>query len=321
VVRTLGGAYEEAATKVYFAPFSEATGITIQRVPATSGKLLAMHRAGGAEIDLLDIGEMELLQFAKEGALAPIGYDRWTKVSSADIDKAAVSEFGVGHSYYSAVLGYNTAAISPEKAPKSWADFWDTERFPGPRMLADMASGFVDLEQALLADGVAPDSLYPLDVPRALRSMQRIRKHVRKFWDTGALSAQMLTDQEVVMGSIWNTRLQAAVDKGAPLAIEWNGGLLRMQCWAIARGSTNVDAAQRFIEFAMAPERQAALGELIPNGPTNKRSFEHISDARAAILPSNPKFVAKQIHQDVQWWLENRSAVAVAWSKWLLENR
>jgi putative spermidine/putrescine transport system substrate-binding protein len=94
-----------------------------------------------------------------------------------------------------------------------------------------------------------------------------------------------------------------------------------MQSWSIAANSRNIENAQRFVEFAVAPERQAALCALIPNGPTNKRSFEHIAPDRAAILPSNPEFAAVQFHQNVEWWADNRSAVAEAWSKWLLENR
>ncbi|MGI6855740.1 ABC transporter substrate-binding protein [Mesorhizobium sp. 1B3] len=321
VVRTLGGSYEDAVTKVVFTPFTQTTGIAIQPVPATTGKLLAMHQAGTAEIDVIDIGAMEAMQFIGDGALASIDYGKWKDIDPGDLDAEARGDYYVGHTYYSAVLAYNTKVFSSGDAPRSWADFWNAERFPGPRMLADLASGFVDLEQALLADGVAPADLYPIDIQRALGVMSKIRPHIRKFWDTGALSAQMLTDQEVVMGSIWNTRAQVAIDNGAPIAIEWNGGLLRMQGWAVAKASKKQAEAQRFIEFALAPERQAALAALIPNGPTNKKAFEHISAERAAILPSNPAFAAKQIHQNVEWWNTNRSIVAKEWSKWLLENR
>ena len=188
-------------------------------------------------------------------------------------------------------------------------------------MLADMASGYVDLEQALMADGVAPDQLYPLDIERAFASMSRIRRNVRKFWDTGALSAQMLADQEAVMGTIWNTRLQAAKDGGAPLDIVWDGGLLPMQCWATVKDGPNREHAQKFIEFALAPERQAALCAKVPNGPSNTKAFDFIEPARAALMPNSPDHRAKMIHQDVSWWLDNRDTVASTWSKWLLANR
>jgi len=320
-VRTLGGAYEDAVREVVFKPFTEATGIAVEPVPATTSKLLAMHQSGSSEIDVIDIGGMEALQFIEGGALAPIDYGAWQEIDPSTLDDEARTEYHVGHTYYSAVLAYNTRIFNPEDAPKGWADFWNAEQFPGPRMLADIASGYIDLEQALLADGVAPAGVYPIDVKRALDVMARIRPHIRKFWDTGALSAQMLTDQEVVMGSIWNTRAQVAIDAGAPIAIVWNGGLLRMQSWSVAAASKKQEQAQRFIEFALAPERQAALAALIPNGPTNKKAYEFISEERASILPSNPVFAKQQIHQDIEWWSANRPAVAKEWSRWLLENR
>lgn len=320
-VRTLGGAYEEAARKAYFEPFTAATGILVQTVPANFSKLLAMHRSGSNEIDVVDIGELGIIQLRDEGALEKIDYDSWKDVDRTKIDEVAISEFGVGHTYYSSVIGYNAEAVRPEKAPKNWQDFWNVEAFPGPRMLADIASGDIDLEQALIADGVPLDKLYPLDIERGLASMARIRSSIRKFWDTGALSAQMLTDQEAVMGSIWNTRAQAAIDGGAPLQIVWDGGELRMQCWAIAKGTKNVEAAQQFVAFAMAAGPQAALAELIPNGPANKLAFEKLSTERAKILPNNPDIVSKCFVQNAQWWADNRAQVASEWSKWLLVNR
>lgn len=321
VIRSLGGAYEAAAREHFYDPFSKETGISIELVPATSGKLLAMLRSGNIDIDVFDVGELEVNQFTRLNLLEPIAYDQWTSVNKDHLDKKAQLEFAVGHGYYASILGVNAAALTGDKVPRTWADFWDAEAYPGPRMMADMASGFVDLEQALLADGVPVDQLYPLDIERAFASLTRIRPHIRKFWDTGALSAQMLADQEAVMGTIWNTRLQAAKDGGVPLEIVWDGGVLRMQCWATAKEGPNREHAQKFIEFALAPERQAALCAVVPNGPSNTNAFHFLEPERAALMPNSPAHRARMIHQDVDWWLDNRDTVASTWSRWLLANR
>lgn len=320
-VRTLGGAYEEAATKVYFEPFTKETGIEVVKIPATFSKLLAMHKAGANEIDLLDIGEIGVIQLDREGALAPIDFKAWKHTDKATLDPAAVRPNAVGHTSFSNVIGYNTKVFQPGSAPKSWADFWDVAKFPGPRMLADLASGSVDFEAALLADGVPMDKLYPIDVPRALKVLARIRPQIRKFWDTGALSAQMLTDQEVVLGSIWNTRLLAARDKGAPLGIEWQGGMIQLQCWAVAKGAKNPEAAQRLIDFMLQPTRQAALAEAVPSAPTNNDAFKSIPQSVAINLATYPENRAKQFIQNAEWWTDNRAMVSTEWSKWLLANR
>jgi hypothetical protein len=49
VLRTIGGAYEEAVVKAIVEPFTKATGIEVVKVPATLGKLLAMFESGNIE--------------------------------------------------------------------------------------------------------------------------------------------------------------------------------------------------------------------------------------------------------------------------------
>jgi putative spermidine/putrescine transport system substrate-binding protein len=186
-------------------------------------------------------------------------------------------------------------------------------------MLADIGAGAVELEFALLADGVPKDKLYPIDVERALRSMSRIRPAIKKFWDTGAISAQMLTDKEVFAGSIWNGRIQTLMDKGAPLAIEWNEALLQTQFWAILKGSPNRDHATRLIDFTMQPQVQAHLCRLIAYGPVNRKALALLKKDELAKLPNNPDFVGRAIRHNVQWWADNRQRFAERWAQWLLQ--
>ncbi len=317
IIRTIGGAYEEANVKAIFEPFTKATGIEVVKAPATLGKLLAMFEAGSMELDVVDAGELGMLSFSQKGALDKINYKGWKLTNPEDMDHRR--DDMVADIYFSTVLGYNTQVFPTGKHPKNWAEFWDMKKFPGPRTLTDLAAGAVDLEFALLADGVAKDKLYPIDLDRAFKSLDRVRPSIRKFWDTGALSAQMLADKEVVLGSIWNGRLQAIADKGAPVAIEWNEAALQAQFWAPLKGAKNGDNAQRFIDFACQPQIQAAHAGLIPYGPTNRQAFKHISADVAARLPSSPEHKAKAFLHNAQWWADNRSKVSERWSQWLLQ--
>jgi spermidine/putrescine-binding protein len=321
VIRTIGGSYEEANVKAIFEPFTKATGIEVVKVPATLGKLLAMYESGNIELDVVDAGELGVLSLSQKGALDKINYQAWKLTNPNDFDPAVRRDDMIADIYFSSVLGYNSQTFPTGKQPRNWAEFWDLKKFAGPRMLADMASGAIDLEFALLADGVPKDKLYPIEVNRAFKSLDRVRPGIRKFWDTGALSAQMLTDQEVVLGSIWNGRLQAVADKGAPLAIEWNEAMLQTQYWAILKGAKNLENAQRFIEFACQPQIQAAHAQLIPYGPTNRQAFKNIPAAVAARLPSSAENRQKAFLQNGQWWADNRALVSERWSQWLLQKR
>ena len=264
VVRTIGGAYEEAVVKAIFEPFTKATGIEIVKVPATLGKLLAMVESGNIELDVVDAGELGVLSLSQKGALDKIDYKGWKLTNPDDIDPVFRRDDMVCDILFSTVLGYNAQVVPDRQAAAVVGRVLGSQEVPGPRMLADLASGAVDLEFALLADGVPKDKLYPIDVDRAFKSLDRVRPGIRKFWDTGALSAQMLTDKEVVLGSIWNGRLQAVADKGAPLAIEWNEAMLQTQYWAVMKGAKNAENAQRFIDFACQPEIQADVGQVHP---------------------------------------------------------
>jgi len=319
VLRTIGGAYEEAVVKAIIEPFTKATGIEVVKVPATLGKLLAMFESGNIELDVVDAGELGMIALSQKGALEKINYKGWKLSNPDDIDPFVRRDDMVGDIYFSSVLGYNTQSFPTGKQPRSWAEFWDLKKFAGPRMLADLASGNIDLEFALLADGVAKDKLYPLDIERGFKSLDRVRPAIRKFWDTGALSAQMLADKEVVLGSIWNGRLQAVADKGAPLAIEWNEASLQSQYWGVLKGAKNTESAHRFIDFACQPELQANLARLIPYGPTNRQAFKSIPADVAARLPSSPEHKAKAFLQNGKWWADNRAKVSERWSQWLLQ--
>ena len=72
------------------------------------------------------------------------------------------------------------------------------------RMCAtDIASGAVDLEFALVADGVANDKLYPIDLNRAFKALDRVTVDPQELAPgTGVLSALMLADKEVVLGAL-----------------------------------------------------------------------------------------------------------------------
>jgi putative spermidine/putrescine transport system substrate-binding protein len=317
IVRTPGGAYDDVMRRHVYDPFTRETGITVRPVAATGAKLIAMFRANNVELDLIDTGDKQLLALENMGALAPIAYDRWRWSKPEDIEPEVKKTYQVGNFTYATVLAYSKTAF-PDAAPNSWADFWNAGRFPGPRMLADIATGSPNLEFALIADGVPRDRLYPLDLDRALRSLTRIRPQIRRFWDTGALSAQMLSDQEVVMGSIWNGRLQTLIDRNAPLAYTWNEHMIQVQALGVFKDARNGEGAQRLADFMMQPAVQAAYAKQLIYGPTNIRAAEFLTAEEKARMPGGENSRRSGFYQNIDWWEENRDRINRAWSRWIL---
>jgi putative spermidine/putrescine transport system substrate-binding protein len=318
IVRALGGAYEDAERRSIFDPFTKATGIKVITVPATLTQVLAMVRSGSVQLDVLDLGESGTILLDRAQALAPIDYGKFKLTNPSDLDASIRRPNMVGNIYFATVLGYSKTHFA-RIHPRSWAEFWDVERFPGPRSLEGIEAGDVPLEFALLADGVPFDKLYPIDVDRAFRSLSRIKKSVVKWWTTGAESAELLQSGQVVAMDIWNGRIQGPIDKGAPLAIEWNQAMRLKQFWSIVRGSPNAGNALRLIDFALQPQVQADLARYIPYGPTNKKAFRYLSKTDAEKLVSSPQHFKVSFDQDAYWWADHLDMVAKRWETWLLK--
>ncbi len=216
------------------------------------------------------------------------------------------------------VLAYRTDAFKGA-VPSGWADFWDTKKFPGDRALYGTNSGgWPEMEFALMAAGVPPDKLYPLDVDKALASYAKIKKDVFKWWDTGAVPIQLLTDREVTMTSVWNGRMAALQAAGVPAAISWNQGLSKRDAWGIPKGAKNKVNAMKFVAYStMAiPQARVCLG--IPYGSVNAKSNEYIPAERLAVLPSAPEIAKQLVPYNYDWWIENRETVIPKFNKWLL---
>ena len=313
LVRTSGGSFQAAQEKAIFEPFTRATGIKVVPVPLSTGKLKEILETGRIPVDAQFLVEAYQIELERGGYLDPIDYDAMRFTNPNDIAPSVRREYGVGAMFLATVLVYNKKSYG-DHHPRSWADFWDTKRFPGPRSLPDIKSGFVELEFALLADGVPPDKLYPIDVERALRSIARIRKNVVAFWETGTEAMQHMERGDAWMAAMWNGRAQELVDRGVPLAIEWNQAKRHNVMWCVHKGAPNRANAQRFIDFASQPSVAAHLARLSHYGPVNLKSHKLLGPDVLAKLPTAPEHMRISFAEDARWWSGNIAAVTARWN-------
>jgi putative spermidine/putrescine transport system substrate-binding protein len=316
VIRTSsGGSYGEAMERAVYGPFTQATGIAVQKTPSDMAPLIASTKAGKPLVDVVDTSEGLLKTLAANDVLAPIDYGRFTMFTVDDIGKDAAQPDMVRRMVYARVLGYRKSAVG-QAAPGNWAEFWDVEHFPGARAISGLDLNMPDLEFALLADGVPMDQIYPIDIDRALAAYSRIRDDVVNFYGTDAISANLLSTGEADVLAIANGRIQPMIDEGGDFAIEWNQHMKMPSAYAILKGAANMDNAMRFIDFALSPEVQARFAAEIPYGPTNRKAFELMPEAVAAKLPTNPAWNDKGFTQNVAWWGENTPKVIEKWNAW-----
>jgi putative spermidine/putrescine transport system substrate-binding protein len=316
-VASYGGTFQDAQREAYFKPFEELSGIKVVEAegPSTAA-VKAQVDTGNVEWDVAEFDRAGVINLERKG-------DYWEEIDYSLFDIANIDEFrrykySIDMLPYAQIIGYRTDAF-PE-APKGWADFWNAEAFPGPRTMISGAGGLYPfLEAALIADGVPVDQLYPIDIERAFNSLSKVREHVVKWWEAGAVPAQMLSDNEAVLAVIWNGRMQALLDAGQPVAPQWNEGALLTDVWAIPKGADNKENAQKFAAFITMAIPQARLSKLIPYGSVNNGSNQYMTETELQSLITAPPIVDQLWVFNSEWWADNLDAVLERWNEWILE--
>ena len=316
VVADPGGPYTVAYRRAFYDPFEKATGIKVINVAREAQPVAQLKAMVQTKNYLWDVTTLTLSAdipyLESQKLLEPIGL----KASDfPGVMPEAVTENWLGVDIYATILAYRTDKIK-EAGPKSWADFWDVKKFPGRRSLR--RSPIDTLEQALLADGVPLNKLYPLDLDRAFKSLDRIKAHIDVWWTSGAQAMQLIQNGDVDMIGTWSGRAQTAIDNGAPVKIVWNQGLYSIEGWGIPRGTPRAEMAKQFVRFCADAKRQSEFTKDLAYGPTNLAAFEFIDAKRASLLPSAPDNIRSMVLPSPQWWAANRQAVTERFITWIV---
>jgi putative spermidine/putrescine transport system substrate-binding protein len=309
VFTSWGGTTQDAQKKAFVEPFEKTTGLVVKLDgPTDYGKLKAMVDSGNVEWDVVDVEGDFAVAAAKQGLLEPLDL---SAINKGELDPRFASDHYVGSFYYSFVLGYNRDALGG-KEPKTWSDLFDTKTFPGKRTFYKWAAPGV-LEIALLADGVAPDKLYPLDLDRAFKKLDTIKSDI-VWWSGGAQSQQLLASGEAPIGAFWNGRV-FAVQKDEPgVGLSWNQNLTAADVLVIPKGAKNKDEAIKFLAQATSAKSQAELANLTNYAPINAGASKLMSPAYAANLPD--RHSKSQINLDMSYWAAHRDEIGKRWYDW-----
>ncbi|WP_059405368.1 ABC transporter substrate-binding protein [Pseudomonas sp. RIT-PI-q] len=297
-----GGALQDAEREAYLKPAAKALGITIKEDNMDGlAAVRAQVMSGKPKWDVVELGSNECVMAEREGLTEPLDYQIISRDGVADNLRG---KNWIASNAYSTVLAWYTDSTT--KTPKNWKEFFD------PTIKAQRAlyrQPFTTLELALMADGVGPKDLYPLDVERAFKVMERIKPQVANWWRSGSDSAQLLRSREVDALSIWASRIDELKKSGAPVDYTYDQALLDFDCVVVPKGAPNKALAMKLIAQIMSPESQAKLVTFIPNPPINSKAYDTgiISPEMAATLPTSPANVGKVAFFDPIWWQANQA--------------
>ncbi|MFN4143896.1 ABC transporter substrate-binding protein [Aestuariivirga sp.] len=319
-ITSWGGAYQESQRKAYFEPYIAAGNkITEAEYNGEIAKIRAMIEANAVTWDVIDVDTQTAMAGCAEGTFetldwAKLGLDR-SKFIGADITDCAVPTI-----LYSTVVAYDTSKT--QEPANLFEALFDTAKYPGKRAL--QKNPFINLEWALMADGVPPEEVYKVlntdeGVERAFKKLDTIKKDV-VWWESGAQGPQLLADGQVVFASSWNGRFYSAIktDK-KPFKIIWDRQAPDYDWWAIPKGTPRLDAAYRFISFASQPKPQAEQTKYISYGPANKDATAEIDPAVLPDLPSAPENMKTVFFADQQFWADKGEELRERFNAWLAQ--
>ncbi|WP_394689517.1 extracellular solute-binding protein [Hoeflea sp.] len=296
-----GGDAEACHGSAIGRPFTDATGIPL-RIDTSGplqGKIRAMVDSDNVTADVADADAFDAIALGASGHLEPIDYG---VVDKSKVLDGYAMEYGVSVIFYGYAFMYDTEAFG-DTPPTGWADFFDTAKFPGKRSLYKWANGA--LEAALMADGVAKDALYPLDMDRALTKIKSI-KDDSVYWGSGSEAHSMILNGEVSMGMVWQNRaLAIEEDTDGRFKLVMNEALAMPGAYIVPRGNPGGADVMKFIAQALEVESQLEILSCLGMTPSNPAAFAKIPEELIPYAITSAENIERVVFNDPEWWAKN----------------
>ena len=324
-VTSYGGAYGKGQIEALHKPFTAKTGVKVMSEDYNGGlaEVRAQVTTGNVKWDVVDVELAESLRGCDEGLFEKFDASTLPKGddgsdAKADFLPGAVNACAVSSITYSNVFAYDKAKITANP-PTKLEDYFDLKKFPGKRGMKKEPQ--VNLEWALMADGVAPADVYkvlgtPAGVDRALKKLDTIKSQI-VWWSAGAQPPQLLASGEVTMSSVYHGRIYDANTKdGKNFAVVWDGQIIVPNLFVVVKGSKNTKAAMDFVRFATSTKPLADMTKFIPYAPTRKSSLKLVEEKTRVWLPGAERG-GRGFQTDAMWWADHADELNQKFAAWL----
>ena len=321
-----GGAAARAHMLALVRPFEERHGLRVnmEHYGGDLNDVRNQVEAANVKWDVVDFEYSDLITLCEEGYLEPFDHDTLPPggdgtPAAEDFVDGSLRDCAVGSIVWATVYAYSTTAF-PDDPPSTIADFFDSRRYPGKRGLRRDPRGA--LEWALMADGVAPDDVYPsLSEPEGIERAFAVLDGIRTdlvWWSSGPEPARLLKEGEVVMSAAWNGRLfRPMTEWNHPIDIVWDGQLWEIELWGIVKGTRHLDTALEFVRFATDTQRLADSTRYISYGPVRKSANALVPDEMRPHLPTSAENMKNALRYDSLWWAGHLEAMKLRFEQWL----
>lgn len=314
-----GGGAQTAHVNTVFQPWADENDIELkQDQPTDYAKLDAMIDAGKVTWGVVEVEPNYSATACEAGDLVPLTDAVKAAAEKAEVAPEQLSDCGIPILQYTFSIAYNTDTFG-DSHPESWEEFFDTEKFPGKRGFWRYVTGGA-FEAALIADGVAPEDLYPLDLDRAFAKLDTIKDDI-VWYDTGDEQVQLVASGEAPLVQAWNGRIANAAKEGQPVANEFNENLISYDHVVIPTGYPNTDLAMEWMEWFLS-NAEAQSNQAIESGygTASPLALDLLDDDVKSVLAGGEDVNSVSAATiDYEYWAENYGPVTERFNTWVAE--
>jgi putative spermidine/putrescine transport system substrate-binding protein len=323
VLKDSGGELFQGESEAFINEWEKITGWKVKDASpvATPGDVRAQVTSGRPEWDMIEIGSLgEAMLLEEEDLLDPID----TKLMAPLFEQFPEGYQHTGHwiqySFFGVVLVWDTRKwpMSGKHPESAIEDLFNTQEFPGKRCLFNYPQFAGTLEYPLLASGVDPESLYPLDVDRALQELDKYRDDI-VFWESGAESVQFIVSGECQIGVAWHGRpaLRVKEDPDVPIGTSWKDALLIDAAYGIPKGAENAEATNSLLAYAFTPQNQCDYINTLGYGIPMDESCIDDFGKQWGVTEENRARTSAQ--QDPDYYAKNIDKLTEEFNAWLTQ--
>lgn len=274
-VSSYGGYFEESFKEHVFPEFTKATGIEVESVtqsdsPDWLADMIQAAASGSAPSDVSMFSPDIMIKASRSpGILREIDINSVPNLLNLEREYT----FGVDGKLLSvgALATFTAMVVNTDKAsaPASWAEFWDTSKFPsGLGLSKQFNSGLLDIIAATFFEGEATFATEE-GIMALIEKAAEIRPNVALWWSAESEMEQALKDGTVVGGLYYHDVAQLMAADGFPVQSVFpkEGNPQQFESWCISAASEKSEEAHAFIDFSCTPEAQALMSRKIGTAP------------------------------------------------------
>src|SRR5262249_38693195 len=157
--------------------------------------------------------------------------------------------------------------------------------------------------------------LYPLDVPRAISVLNRLKPSIRAFHDSyGVEPAQMVRQKDVTMILTWSSLFLDQKAAGQPVRQVWKGGFYFSPAIGAVKGTKNRPQAYAFLDQMFDIDGQVKLAKEYITSPSAPTAAAQLP--KSLLEEVSLGHIAEMVHLDSPYYADNEAAIQQQYDAW-----